>query len=222
MLLASMGYSDILFYQYIVEKYPDAMIIQDRWNEVPLAYALLGMAPLKIIHFLLATHKNLWQYIPFDFGVMIQRLATKDGASVEFVRDVIRAQRIYFRGLVVDWQQIVAESMIRGHRVPIGMFRVLVEASVSMRSLSMSEEHRVMVNTRVREIEGNEEYANADNDGDMDVEDDVVIHFYEEICDLVTRYALLRHEMLREAAIILCLVMLNQQDDVIKHVLGFL
>jgi hypothetical protein len=141
---------------------------------------------------------------------------------VEFVRDVIRAQRIYFRGLVVDWQQIVAESMIRGHRVPIGMFRVLVEASVSMRSLSMSEEHRVMVNTRVREIEGNEEYANADNDGDMDVEDDVVIHFYEEICDLVTRYALLRHEMLREAAIILCLAMPKQQVDVIKHVLSFL
>jgi hypothetical protein len=152
---SSTGDSDILFYQYIVEKYPDAMITRDRWSKVPLAYALLGMAPLKIIHFLLATHKNLWQYIPFDFGVMIQRLATKDGASVEFVRDVIRAQRIYFRGLVVDWQQIVAESMIRGYRVPIGMFRVLVEASVSMRSLSMSEEHRVMVNTRVREIEGN-------------------------------------------------------------------
>ena len=153
---------------------------------------------------------------------MIQRLAKKDGASVEFVRDVIRAQRIYFRGLVVDWQQIVAESMIRGHRVPIGMFRVLVEASVSMRSLSMSEEHRVMVNTRVREIEGNEEYVNADDDGDMDVEDDVVIHFYEEICDLVTRYAQLHHEMLSEAAIILCLVMPNQQVDVIKHVLSFL
>jgi hypothetical protein len=98
----------------------------------------------------------------------------------------------------------------------------------------MSEEHRVMVNTRVREIEGNEEYVNAndngdtDEDGDMgveddiDVEDDVVIHFYEDICDLVTCYAQLHHEMLSEAAIILFLVMPNQQVDVIKHVLGFL
>ena len=93
-----------------------------------------------------------------------------------------------------------------------------------MRSLSATEEHRVIVNTRVCEIEGNEEYVNADDDGDMDVEDDVVIHFYEEICDLVTRcYALLHHEMSCEAAIILCLVMPNQQVDVIKHdVLGFL
>ena len=112
--------------------------------------------------------------------------------------------------------------MIRGHRVPLGMFRVLVEAIVSMRSVSMSEEHQVMVNTRVCEIEGNEEYINADSIFNMDVEDDIVIHFYEEICDLVTHYAQLHHEMLSEAAIILCLVMPNQQDDVIKHVLGFL
>jgi hypothetical protein len=98
------------------------MIIQDRWNEVPLAYALLGMAPLKIIHFLLATPFNLWQYIPFDFAKGLQQRMEHQ----KFVRDVIRAQRIYFCGLVVDWQQIVAKSMICGHRVPIGMFRVLV------------------------------------------------------------------------------------------------
>jgi hypothetical protein len=61
-----------------------------------------------------------------------------------------------------------------------------------------------------------------DAEDNMDVEDDIVIHFYEEICDLVTRYAQLHHEMLSEAAIILCLVMPNQQVDVIKHVLGFL
>ena len=55
---SSTGDSDILIYQCIVEKYPDAMIIQDRWNEVPLAYALLGMAPLKIIHFFLQHTKT--------------------------------------------------------------------------------------------------------------------------------------------------------------------
>ena len=64
--------------------------------------------------------------------------------------------------------------------------------------------------------------GDMDAEDDMDVEDDIVIHFYEEICDLVTRYAQLHHEMLSEAAIIMCLVMPNQQVDVIKHVLGFL
>jgi hypothetical protein len=93
-----------------------------------------------------------------------------------------------------------------------------------MRFLSMSEEHQVMVNTRVCEIEGNGEYINREYVNADVVQDDVVIHFYEEICDLVTRcYALLHHEMLSEAEIILCLAMPNQQVDVIKHdVLGFL
>jgi hypothetical protein len=37
------------------------MLIEDRWGEVPLAYALFGEAPMKIIRFLLETHMQRWQ-----------------------------------------------------------------------------------------------------------------------------------------------------------------
>ena len=41
--------------------------------------------------------------MPFDFGGMILRLATKPDTSAEYVRDVIRAQRTHHCALEIDW-----------------------------------------------------------------------------------------------------------------------
>jgi hypothetical protein len=60
LLCSSVGY-DVGVCQCMVEKYPSAMLIEDRWGEVPLAYALFGEAPMKIIRFLLETHMQRWQ-----------------------------------------------------------------------------------------------------------------------------------------------------------------
>jgi hypothetical protein len=79
--------------------------------------------------------------MPFNFGLMILRLATKQGTSADYVRDVIRAQRIHHHALGMNWQQIVDDSIRLRHYIPIKMFTVLIEASVSKRSICMSEEH---------------------------------------------------------------------------------
>ena len=64
--------------QCMVEKCPDAMLIQDKWGEVPLDYyALLGNASIAGINFLFMTHSKRWEDMPFDFGNMIQRLAIR-------------------------------------------------------------------------------------------------------------------------------------------------
>jgi hypothetical protein len=52
----------------MVEKCPNAMLIQDKWGEVPLYYALLGTASIAVIHFLFMTHSKRWEALPFDFG----------------------------------------------------------------------------------------------------------------------------------------------------------
>ena len=106
----------------------DAKLIQDIWYEVLLEYALLGEASIAFINFLFMTHNKRWESMPFDFVDTIQRLTTM-GNSAQFVRDVIRAQRTQFPRFFVDWQQIVTQSM---GQVPIGMFLVLVEASISV------------------------------------------------------------------------------------------
>ena len=165
---------------------------------------------------------------------MILRLATKGGTSADYVRDVIRAQRTHHRALEIDWQQIVDKLIRAGHDIPIRMFGVLVEASVSKRSICMSDEHRIEVDARLREIEI----------GRADEEDEANIQYYEEIRDMVTSYVGLHHGQLRESITILELVLwktmiCSNVDDqksrkecrtaggrcfevVIKHVLAFL
>jgi ankyrin repeat protein len=74
--------------QYMIEKCPDAMLIKDIWDEVPLAYALLGNGSIAVINLLLMTHSKRREAMPLDFVDMIHRLA-KMGKSAPFVRDVI-------------------------------------------------------------------------------------------------------------------------------------
>jgi hypothetical protein len=140
--------------QCMVEKYPDAMLIQDIWNHnhLPLEYALLRMASVavEVLDFLFETHSTRWGALPFEFDDLIQFLA-KMGKPAQFLRNVIRVQRTHFPNLDVDWQHIVTESRV--DRAPIGSFLVLVEASASVRRYNcMSDKHRIEVDSRIREI----------------------------------------------------------------------
>ena len=78
---------------------------------------------------------------------MILMLAKKQGTSAEYVRGVIWSQRSHFRCLEVDWRRVVDESI--ECNLPVVMFVVLVEASVSRRSICMSAEHQIEINQRL-------------------------------------------------------------------------
>jgi len=196
-LLCSSAGCDVRVCQCMTEKYPGALLIKDKWGEVPLVYALFGEAPIEVIHFLLESHMQRWCDMPFDFGGMILRLATKRGTSADYVRDVIRAQRTHHRALEIDWQRIVDDLIRSRHDIPIRMFCVLVEASVSKRSICMSNEHQIEVDARLYEIEI----------GIKDEEDEANIQYYEEIRNMVSSYVRLHHGQLRESITILELVL---------------
>ncbi len=247
LLCSSAGY-DVRVCQSMIEKYPGAMLIKDRWGEVPLAYALFGEAPFEVIHLFLETHMQRWQAMPFDFGDVILRLAMKRGTSADYVRDVIRAQRTHHHALEIDWQRIVDDLIRARHDIPIRVFSVLVEASVSKRSICMSVGHRIEVDARLHEIEidikENEDASDYDDDDGDEEEDGENVQYYEEIRDMVTGYARLYHRQLKESITILELALWktmirSKVDDqesrnerrtsggrclevVIKHVLAFL
>ena len=106
---------------------------------IPLTYALYAEASIEVIHFLFKTHRQKWGNMPFDFGDMMLGLAGKirASASVEYMRNVICAQRIHFPDLRVDWQEIMESDDMNGFDTDIGMYRVLIEASVSSRYILM-------------------------------------------------------------------------------------
>jgi len=186
-VLSHKGNCDFRLYQCIIQKYPDALITEDIWGELPLTYALFGGAPLETIRFFLEAHREIKGSAPFDFGEMILKLAKKQGTSAEYVRGVIRCQRSHFRCLEVDWRRVVDKSI--ECNLPVEIFGVLLDASIAKRSIRMSAVHQIEI---IRKIKA-------------------VSHFershYEEIRDMVTSLVKLHHEQLKEATIILELVL---------------
>jgi hypothetical protein len=199
-LACSSNGQGIEVFQCMIDKYPNALLIEDCWGDLPLNYALYAEAPIEVINFLFKTHRQMWGDMPFDFGDMIQTVAHI--AYPDYVRDVIRAQRAHFPSLVIDWQRLVNEIM---ESVDIGTFRVLVETSVSSRSVCMSEEHRSIIDARVCEFE--DENDNAILEGDDDEAERRIVHSYVEIRTMISNYALLYNEFLVQATTILELVL---------------
>ena len=86
-------------YKCMVENYPNALLIKDRWDDIPLSYALYAEASIEKIHFLFKTHRQMWGNLPFDFGDMIMTLVEYAVTSTDFLRNLIWAQRVLFPDL---------------------------------------------------------------------------------------------------------------------------
>jgi hypothetical protein len=226
-LLCSGKNLDLNVIQCIIEKCPNAMLTQDDWGKVPLAYALMGDASMDIIHYLFDVHRKRYGSLPFDFGRMIRKLAI-GGKSAQFVRDIIQAQRDHFPSLEVDWLYTYWSSINQGRgrdHVLIGTFRVLVEACVSTRRYNcMIEEHRIEVDHMIRDIERDTDYLKyvyRSGDG-FDDNVGVVMRYYEKITSLVRDNVHLHRGMLRCAAQTLAKALPRLDDDAIESVLDFL
>jgi hypothetical protein len=213
-LACSSNCQGIEVFQCMIEKYPNALRTKDVWGDVPLAYALYAEASIDVIYFLFKTHRQMWGNMPFDFANVIKELAARL-ASVEFLRNVIRAQRTHFSGLRVDWQSLLNLYFVDWQDIDIGKYRVLVEASVSSRYICMSEDHRSIIDARVCEIRKEMDEDEDENDETSRIR---FSHFFEEIRELVTNYAHLHHEYLLKATTILELalwkaVILRSRND---------
>ena len=121
-VLACSAVHDLGLYQFVVEKYPDAMIAKDKWGEAPVVYILLSGAPETVVHYFLETHKRNWDVMPFDISEMVKKLAIC--RSGEYVQRMVKTLKPYFSNAEIDWRQILAEAM--RCRVSLSLFRDLV------------------------------------------------------------------------------------------------
>ena len=145
-VLACSGSHDLNLYEYFIECYPGAMKVEDTWGETPLDYILLSEAPDDVVNFFLRSHTKHWSDVaPFDVDKTIQRCN-----SGVFLKNLIKAQRTSFPELDIDWQSIANESVNRN--VPVGVYGVLVQASISSRFKRMSSDHQLEVDDRINSI----------------------------------------------------------------------
>ena len=192
-VLACSGTHELRLYVAICTVHPIAMVAKDKWGETPLAYIMLSEAPLEVLHFFLESHKKLWCTMPFDFRKMIKRLAMT--ISGEYMRQIIQGQRTYFPDLQIDWQSVVSESY---QKVPLGVFRVMLEASISAgRRCIMSLEQKMVIDNMI--YFPPERYR---------IDDKICfrlkrINMLQSICSLVVDFAKSHKELLLDATTIL-------------------
>ena len=130
---------DLLIYQFLIDKNPEALLVKDCWGEVPIVYLLISFPPLEVIEYFLKTHQRNWSGMPFAFKDMILKLAIIK--SAECVRLMARMLLPYFPDLLVDWQSIF-DFCAASRMVTLSVFRALAEVSMSTRSKCMSTEHK--------------------------------------------------------------------------------
>mmetsp|Transcript_44407 Transcript_44407/g.106985 ORF Transcript_44407/g.106985 Transcript_44407/m.106985 type:complete len:622 (-) Transcript_44407:219-2084(-) len=87
-ILAMSKKQDLELYQFLVETYPEDLLVYDTWGYLPVYYACLSDAPLEVVQYLLDTHKRLsenaiaelsWHTIVDSFSIMFVSAAVLKG-----------------------------------------------------------------------------------------------------------------------------------------------
>ena len=143
-ILACSTKQTIEMYRLLIEKYPETLIMKDKWGDITLLYAIWCNAPTEILDLLVKSYKSLHPDYEFGWSGMIQTLAKRDApyAKIEKLVDI---QQSSFPDQKYDMEEVVVElAMYEGVQVGLGFmghrrctsietFRYLLRISISKR-----------------------------------------------------------------------------------------
>jgi len=138
-ILACSTKPTIEMYQLLIEKYPETLIMKDKWGDVPLLYAIWCNAPSEVIDLLVESYKSLHPDYDFDWSGMIQTLA-KRAIPLKNIQNLVNTQQNNFPDQKYDMQQVVMElaafdtqQYIMDACTLIETFRYLLQLSITER-----------------------------------------------------------------------------------------
>jgi len=127
-------------YRLLIEKYPETLIVKDKWGDLPLLYALWCNAPTEVLDFLVESYKSLHPDYEIDWGGMILTLAERNAPLVN-IEKLITTQQQSFPDQKYGMQALVIElassnaADASSHKpyTSIETFRCLLQVSISKR-----------------------------------------------------------------------------------------
>jgi hypothetical protein len=99
-------------YQIILAKYPGSLVVEDKWNCIPIFYAIWCSAPPEITQFLAHCHELTFPNIQLDWDNMVETLG-RAGASLATVQRLLTIRQASFPNDTIDWQKAAREMTIR-------------------------------------------------------------------------------------------------------------
>ena len=142
-ILACLTKPTIEMYRLLIEKYPETLIMKDKWGDIPLIYAFRCNAPTEVIDLLVQNYKSLHPDYEFDWKGMIETLA-KRNVPLKNIQNLVNTQQNNFPDQDCDMQQVVLElarykAPYTIHlSIPIETLRYLLRASIAKRLESLN------------------------------------------------------------------------------------
>ncbi len=143
-------------YQLLVEKYPENLTVNDKWGDIPLAYAFCCNAPMEIIDFLVESHQSECSNFEIDWEGMIDSLIYLR-TPVRRLQILLETHKGYFPHQKFDMEIVVARvaGLMDGgyYHTKCETFRLLLNASIARRLDSLNVTNwRYVLEDRVRLI----------------------------------------------------------------------
>jgi len=140
-ILACSTKPTIEMYRILIEKYPETLIMKDKWGDIPLFYAIWCNAPAEVIDLLVESYTKLHPDYEFDWSGMIQTLS-KRYARLLIIQKLISTLQNSFPHQECDLQQVVTELaslvVFNNQITDIETFRYLLRASITERLDSLA------------------------------------------------------------------------------------
>ena len=151
-ILACSTKPTVEMYRLLIDKYPETLIMKDKWGDIPLLYAIWCNAPTDVVGLFVESYKSNHPSYEFDWKGMILTL-TKRKVSLANIQRLVNTQRKSFPDQECDMQGLVmelsasdtrAEVERRSHininalSTSIETFRYLLRLSISKRLDSLA------------------------------------------------------------------------------------
>ena len=107
-ILACSTKPTIEMYRLLIDKYPETLIMKDKWGDIPLLYAFWCNASTEVIDLLVESHKTLHLNYEFNWKRMI-KILVRHNVPLMRIQKLVNTQHNSFPKQEYDMQQLVTE-----------------------------------------------------------------------------------------------------------------
>ena len=128
---------DIEVYRPLIVKYPETLVIKDKWGDIPLLYAFWCDAPNEVVELLVERYKSYHPDYEFDWQGMLHTLL-KACIPLVNIQKLVCTQQNSFPDQMFDIKtalidQAELETILERGYTPIKTFRYLLSVSIAKR-----------------------------------------------------------------------------------------